>query len=148
MDFVMRQRTRNYGPRRAAFSLLELTVAAAIMASIIAASLQMLHALEGYQRRCERIRSAQQAVAAVAEEVGNLPWDTLSTDAAQTIKLPKSLQDRLQGTTLTVRVLDESEPTSSKRIHVALTENPNSGELRTLSRITCWSFPDYPSKTQ
>lgn len=147
-NVAMKRRSSKCGRKRSAFSLLELSVAAAMMAAVIAASLQMLHALEGYQRRCERKQLAQQAVAAVAENVGNLPWDTLSTETAQTMKIPRSMQDRLKATTLTVRVFDENTPLVSKRIHVELIENNTSDRPQPLSQLTCWSFPDRQQKTQ
>ncbi len=90
----------------------------------------------------------EQAVAAVAETVGNLPWDTLSTETAQKIRTPRSMQDRLKATTLTVRVFDENKPLVSKRIHVELIDNSNSDNLQSLAQLTCWSFPDSQPKTQ
>lgn len=145
---AMKWHSSKCGRKQSAFSLLELTAAAAMIAVIIAASLQMLRALEGYQRRCERKQLAQQAVAAVAETVGNLPWDTLSTETAQTVRTPRSMQDRLKATTLTVRVFDENKPLVSKRIHVELIDKSNTDNLQSLAQLTCWSFPDRQPKTQ
>jgi prepilin-type N-terminal cleavage/methylation domain-containing protein len=126
------------------FTLLELTVAAALVAVFLASSLQMLRVLTENQRSAERRAIAMQAVQAVAEQVGNLPWDQLTTQTAQQAKIPPALKDRLPGAKLTIVVAEELAPVS-KRIAVELSWSDTKGQLRAPARLTSWAFPDEPA---
>lgn len=128
--------------RQRGFTLLELTVAAAVMAALLAASLQMLRALTDNQRAAARRAIALQAVQAVAEQVGNLPWDQLTTETAQQTKISPPLETRLPGANLTIVVADEPTPIVSKRITTELTWTDKRGRVGAPARLTNWAFPD------
>jgi prepilin-type N-terminal cleavage/methylation domain-containing protein len=130
---------------RRGFTLLELTVASALMAVLLAASLQMLRALSDHQRAAERRAIAMQAVQAVAERIANLPWDQLTTEAAQQTKIPPSLASRLPGAKLTAAVAEEPTPLS-KRIEVQVGWTDTKGQGGAPIRLTSWAFPDKTAK--
>jgi len=128
--------------RRIAFTLLELTLATALLAALLATSLQMLHALSDHQRNTGRRAIAMQAVQAVSEQIGNLPWDQLETETAQHIELLSQFESRLPGAKLIVAVAEEPMPVASKRITVALIWTGAKGEIGAPVRLTSWVFPD------
>lgn len=129
--------------KRHAFTLLELSAAAAITALLLAASLQMLHALSAYERSAERRAYAQQAIAAAAEQAAGTPWEKLSAEAPPKVDIPQPLQKYLPGAKLTVAVADEKLP-AAKRIMLELAwSDPRSREIKP-ERLTTWAFPPSP----
>jgi hypothetical protein len=126
--------------KRPAFTLLELSAAAAITALMLATSLQMLHAFSVYGRSAERRGYAQQAIAAAAEQVAGMPWDELSADAPPAIDVPQPLQKQLPGAKLTVAIAEETAP-PAKRITLALTWSDARGREIKPMWLTTWAFP-------
>ena len=99
-------------------------------------------ARSGHQRSAERRAIALQAVQVVTEEVGNLPWDSLTTESAQQTQIPAPLGKFLPGARLAVNVVEEQMPVVSKRISVELTWTGTSGQAGAPARLTSWVFPD------
>jgi hypothetical protein len=129
--------------KRLAFTLLELSAAAAIMALLLATSLQMLHALTVYERAGDRRAFAQQAIAAAAEQAAGMPWAELSPDSPPKVGIPEPLQKHLPNAKLTVSVAEETAP-AAKRIALELTwSDPRGREIKPL-RLTTWAFPPAP----
>ena len=89
-----------------------------------------------------------QAVQAAAEEVENIPWDQLTTEAANQIKIPTPLLPQLPGAKLAVVVSEESAPVANKRIQLVLTWNTRSGHSAAPIRFTAWAFPDRPMASE
>jgi hypothetical protein len=130
-----------YDPvKRPAFTLLELSAAAAITAMFLAASLQMLRALSAYDRSAQRRAYAQQALAAVAEQAAGTPWDKLSSDSPPTIGIPQPLKKYLPNAKLTIAVAEETSP-AAKRIMLELNWNDPRGRETRPERLTTWAFP-------
>ena len=132
--------------KQSAFTLLELSAAAAITALLLAASLQMLQALTAYERAAERRAYAQQAISAVAEQVAATPWDKLSADAPA-FGIPQPLQRYLPGAKLAVALSEETSPVA-KRIMLELTwSDPRGREIKP-ERLTAWAFPPVSDATK
>jgi type II secretory pathway pseudopilin PulG len=127
--------------RTKAFTLLELSVAAALIAALLVTTLQMLRALEDFRKTSRRRAYAQQAVAAVAEQAANVGWSELNSAAANNIAIPVKLRPYLSDGKLAVAVTDETAPTA-KRISVEMTWAERSGRVIAPVRLTTWVFPD------
>src|SRR3982751_5473492 len=112
---------------RRAFTLFEVIIAAAILAALLSASVQMLHVLSIHQRATERRAAALQAVQAISDEVANIPWYQLTLESAKKVTIPQPINDYLPGAKLSVSLNEEAAPTSSKRLHVDLTWNGADG---------------------
>src|SRR5262245_59281057 len=95
-----------------AFTLLELSVAAALIAALLVTTLQMLHALDDFRKTSRHRTYAQQAVAVVSEQVANLPWNSLTTETAKKIQIPDTLRPYLSDGKLAVDIAEETNPTS------------------------------------
>jgi prepilin-type N-terminal cleavage/methylation domain-containing protein len=128
--------------RRHGFTLIELTAAAAMLALLLTTSAQMLRVLSAHERATEQRAFALQAAQAISEEVGNLPWDQLTTETANQVKVPAQLDPRLPGSKLTITVAEESAPTTSKRIMLELVWNATNGHAVAPVRLTSWAFRD------
>jgi prepilin-type N-terminal cleavage/methylation domain-containing protein len=133
-----------YAARRRAFTLFEVIIAAAILAALLTASVQMLRAVSIHQRATEHRAAALQAVQAISDEIANIPWDQLTAESAKKVVVPKPLEGYLPGGKLSVSLDEETAPTSSKRLYVDLTWNGPDGQPVAPVRLTSWVFPDRP----
>ena len=129
-------------PLRRAFTLLEVIVAAAMLAVLLTTSVQMLRALSIHQRASERRAVALEAAEAVADQVANIPWDQLTAESAKKVTIPKQLDSYLPGAKLSVSLDEEPTPIASRRIHVDLTWNGADGQAVAPVRLTSWVFPE------
>jgi prepilin-type N-terminal cleavage/methylation domain-containing protein len=129
-------------PLRRAFTLLEVVIAAAMLAVLLTTSVQMLRALSIHQRASERRAVALEAAEAAADQVANIPWDQLTAESAKKATIPKQLASYLPGAKLSVSLDEEPTPTPSRRIHIDLTWNGAHGQPVAPVRLTSWVFPE------
>lgn len=125
-----------------AFTLLEVIIAAGMLAVLLTTSVRMLRALSIYQRGSERRATALEAVQAVSDQIANTPWDQLTAESAKKATIPKQLDNFLPGAKLSASLEDEPTPTASRRIHVELTWNGPDGQSSAPVRLTSWVFPE------
>jgi|SRR3954451_15357489 prepilin-type N-terminal cleavage/methylation domain-containing protein len=128
------------GTRRG-FTLLELSVAAAMLAMLMASAVQMIRLVSSHQRAAERRVVALEAVQSVADEIGNMRWDTVTIESAKQVTIPKPLQSYLPGATLNVAMNDEATPVS-KRLRIELSWPGADGKPVAPVRLTTWVFPE------
>jgi hypothetical protein len=126
-------------PRRA-ISLLEVVVAAAMLAVLMTIAAQMLQAVGQQQRATQRRALALQTVHALAEQFSNMPWDQLTAEAADEVNVPIVAQAHLPGAKLSVTIQEEQQPIAAKRVMVALAWNGPSGRFTGPVRLTTWVF--------
>jgi hypothetical protein len=132
----------NACPARGGLTLLEVTVASAILMVILSASIEMLRAVAGQQRAAERHAIAMQAVQAISEQIGNIPWEQLTTEAAAKVAMPAPLERHLPAAKLLVVVEDQAEPVAAKRIRVELTRSGPGDTPAAPVRLTSWVYPE------
>lgn len=130
------------GARRTAITLLEVAVAAAILATLITLSVKMLRTLGDQQLAVQQQVLALDAIEAISEQLGNTPWDELTTDTAGGLTIPAPLQSYLPRATVDVSIQTEEEPTRAKRVAVRLTWNGPRGLPAHPVQLTTWVFPD------
>jgi type II secretory pathway pseudopilin PulG len=128
--------------RRRAFTLFEVIVAATMLVVLLTTSVQMLRAVSNYERASERRLVAMEAVQAVADQIGNIPWSQLTAESAKNVSIPKPLDTYLPDAKLTVSLEEEASPIASKRIHIDLTWNGPDGQPVAPVRLTSWVFPE------
>ena len=129
---------------RRAMTLLEVTVAAALLAVLLTTSAQLLRALKGQQRAAERRAVALQTVQALSERINNMPWDEVTPEAVRGVEIPSEIAPHLPGAELVVAVVDEQEPIAAKRISMELKWNGPGGQPARPARLTTWVFPEAP----
>ncbi len=134
-------------PLRHGFTLMEVVIAASMLAVLLTASVQMLRAISLHQRASERRAVALEGVQAVADQVANIPWQQLTAQNAQKATLPKPLDGYLPDAKLSVSLEDAEAPVKSRRIHVELTWNGQDGQPVAPVQLTGWAFPE-PSSAE
>jgi prepilin-type N-terminal cleavage/methylation domain-containing protein len=128
--------------QRRGFTLIEIVVAASLLAAILATSVQMLRVLSDHQRTVAHSGVALVALQTLAERICNLPWNELTQETAQTVAIPEPIARRLPGAKFNVHVVDETTPVVSKRIAIELSWLNLNGERGVPARLTAWAFPD------
>jgi len=129
-----------------AFTVLEVTVAAAMLAMLLASAMQMVHVVTVHQRSAVRRIVAIQAVQSISDQIANIPWDKLTTTSATQVGIPKPLEPYLPGAALKITLQDDAAPVNSKRLHVELGWSGPGGQPVAPVRLTTWIYPDQPSR--
>jgi hypothetical protein len=125
--------------RRRALTIFEVTLAFALLAIVLAASVQMARVVSDHRRANEHKDVALQAAQAISEQVGNIPWDELTDDTASQIAIPGQLASELTNAKCKISLTDESNPTA-KRVLVQISWNSN-GQVPT-AQLTSWIYPE------
>jgi prepilin-type N-terminal cleavage/methylation domain-containing protein len=126
---------------RPGLTLVELTIAVAVFSVLLATSMKMIFVASSQMRANERRNVALQAVQAVSEQIENMPWDQLTTEAASQIAIPELAMPYLPGGKLNVAVNEETDP-PAKRVVVEITWNGRGGQRSQPVRLTSWFFPE------
>jgi len=127
--------------RRLGLTLVELTIAVAVFSVLLATSMKMIFVASSQMRANERRNVALQAVQAVSEQIENMAWDSLTTEAANQISIPELAKPYLPNAKLIVAVNDETDP-PAKRVVVEITWNGRGGQRSQPVRLTSWIFPE------
>ena len=127
--------------RRRALTVIELTVAVAVLAMLLATSMKMIRVVSDQQRASERRVLALQTAQIISEQVGNIPWEKLTAETAGQMTIPAPIAPYLPGAKVGIAVAEETEP-AAKRIQVETTWNGPSGQQAGPMRLTSWVFPD------
>jgi hypothetical protein len=125
---------------RRALTIIEVTLAFAILAIMLAASLRMVRVVTDQQRIGQRRELALQAAQAVSEQIGNIPWEQLTPAAVNQVAIPASLAEQLPNATLSTSIADENDPTS-RRVLVEIRWQSDDSRPSSV-RLTSWVFPE------
>jgi hypothetical protein len=123
-------------------SLLEITIATALLVALMTVSVQMIRAIGGQQRSVERQALAIRTVQAMVEQIGNTPWDALTAESVRQVKIPPIVAGHLPNPNLTIAFDQEQEPVAAKRVTVELRWNGPTGQAAGPARLTTWVFPE------
>jgi len=126
---------------RRAVTVLELTVAVAVLAILMATAMRMVRVVSNQQRASERRTIALQTVQAISEQVANIPWGQLRAESVEQITVPEPVVPHLPGAKLAIAVNEETEP-AAKRVVVEITWKSRGGERTAPMRLTSWVFPE------
>ncbi len=124
--------------RREAFSLLELTVVAALLAVLLSIITQTLGALERNMRRTDDRARAVRCVENLMEQFTLGAWDDINDRGIRELVLPEELQQRWPRAKLTGEVVAESEPVAGKRVTLRL-DRGTAARNRAVT-LTAWVY--------
>lgn len=127
---------------RCGMTLIEITAAAAMLAVLLASSVQVMRALATQQLAAARRVMALQTVQALTEELANVPWDKLTPDAANQLTVPDVVNLYLPAAALSATVAEEQEPVAAKRLSVELRWHAPNGQSTAPLRLTTWVYPE------
>jgi Tfp pilus assembly protein PilV len=134
-------RTAERCPHRGV-TMIEVTAAAAMLAVLLASSVQVMRALSIQQKAAARRTMALQTVQALAEDLANTPWDQLTPETAGKLTVPDVVNLYLPGAAFSASVAEQEQPLASKRLSVELRWRGPSGQPAGPLRLTTWVFPD------
>lgn len=146
MVFVLGVNRRNSAYRRTshpATTVIELTIAVAILGVLLASSVRMLYVMKNQQTAADRRIVALQTLQAVSEQVGNIPWEQLTTEAANQVRIPLAAASYLPDAKLITTVDEETDPVS-KRIVVQLVWRGAGNQKPEPVQLTSWAFSNRP----
>lgn len=121
-------------------SLLEVSIAAVLLAAILSTSIKMTFALVGQRRAAERRTVAIETAANVMERVAILPWNEVTSESLSQIKLPDELFLTIPSAKLTVDVTEDESP-AAKHIVVAVSWTNRAGQIVAPVRVSAWLHP-------
>jgi hypothetical protein len=127
---------------RRGFTVIEATIAAAMLAMLLASSMQMVRLVSAYQRTADRRIIALEAVQSVSDQIANIPWDKLTAASATTVSIPKPLQPYLPAPALRISLSEEATPVPSKQLRVELAWRGSDGQPVAPVRLTTWIYPE------
>jgi type II secretory pathway pseudopilin PulG len=128
-------------PPRCGMTLIEITAAAAMLAVLLASSVQVMRALATQQLSAARRMMALQTVQSLTEELANAPWDELTPDAADKLTVPDVVNLYLPSAALSADVVEEQQP-AAKRLSVELRWQAPNGQPSAPLRLTTWVYPE------
>jgi hypothetical protein len=137
---TIRFRFRRFSGRSGS-TLLELLVSAALLASLLVIINQSFIALRRQSRLVDRRFVAQQVLENVLEEFCQRPWETLSTESVQQIRLPDFADGKLPHCDIYGEVVDETDPVLVKRVVLRLGWSDYPGQPPQSIALTAWAFP-------
>ena len=126
------------GPRRAAFSLLEVILAAAMLAVLFSIAGQMIVNMKRQTRLAERHSLALRTIENSMEELTATPWDKIDDAAIAALPLPEAVRRRWPDATLTGSVTPSSDPVEAKRISLSLSLSPEARSRP--ATLTTWIY--------
>jgi Tfp pilus assembly protein PilV len=127
---------------RAAMTMFEVAVAAAMLAVFLVSATRVMATLSAQQRAAERHALALQAANNLLEEFSNRSWQALTPQAADEWSAKALLETKdLPGATLSAAVVDQSAPVVAKRVSVSLAWQTPGGRPAAPIRLTAWVYP-------
>ncbi len=126
---------------RRGLTIIEVAAAAAMLAVLLASSVQVMRALANQQIAAARRVMALQTVQSLTEELANTPWDQLTPESAGKLTIPDAAKRYLPGVALSANVAADDEPVESKRLSVELRWRTPSGQQSAPLHLTTWVYP-------
>ena len=127
---------------RRGFTLIECLAAVALVAAVLALTMQLVHASAVQRRAVQQRELAIQELANLMERLSILPWQDLSPEKARSMQLSEHARGALPGAELTIDVTASSEGPQAKRILISLRWEDESGRPATPLRLAAWRYRD------
>lgn len=135
----------HHNNRRKASSMIEVTVALFILASLITAVTKVT-ILTAHQRRAvERRQLAFSETANLMERAAATPWNETTTQQFAKFKLSSILQQQLPTATLRIEVDEIPQPLPAKRITIEVFWKNAVGRQVEPARLVSWKYAQPPA---
>ena len=125
-------------PIQRGFTIVELAVAVAMIATLLALVAEMIVFARVARRTVQQQAAVQQTADNLLERIISLPWEAIQTDADFTESLPDAFNDSPAGLSWEVVVVEETDPVPAKRITVRVTRPARNGRAQPPVRLTAW----------
>jgi len=124
--------------RRRGFTFLEVVVATAMLAVLLATAGQLVVLVNRHARTAEHQATALRTAENCLEEITNRPWDEINEDSVAAIGLPANIRQSWPKAALTGTVKTSSEPLEAKQVSIRLTLNPDARAPQV--KLTAWVY--------
>lgn len=135
---IQHNRSASRGVPAPGFTLLEVVLAATMLAVLFSIAGQLIVQLKRQTRLAEQHALALRTVENSMEELTALPWDEVDDDSIAALTLPAAVRDRWPEAALTGSVVASSDPVEAKRISLRLSLAPEA-RARSAS-LTTWIY--------
>jgi len=125
---------------RRGFTIVEMTVAAAMLGMLLAVCLQMVAAMVAQRRAADQRQCATIELANVMERLAARPWAELTPQAVAGEQTPASIRSLLPGAELKVEISTPTDEPGAKRIAASLRWQDRSGGFLPAVTITTWKY--------
>jgi len=129
--------------KRNGIGLMELTVAGAVLAVMMAVSMQLLGVIACERKAASRRQTAVREAGNLMQRVSALPWEKLDRQALDELSLSETAAAELPHAELEATIEDESSPsveTKSKRIGISIRWRDSHGQPVAPVRLTAWRY--------
>ncbi len=131
-------------PRRAAFTVTEVSVALAITSAALLGLAQMVSLAASQRRSSEVRRLAREDVANLAERLALAAFDELTEAKLAKLELSSELLAAAPQAKLSATVLEQAGPPASKRIRLQVSWTSAVGQATLPVGLTIWRFAETP----
>jgi hypothetical protein len=126
--------------RRAAFTLLELSVAGVLLVAVMALSVQVLGWVAAEKRAAMRRQWALEEAANVMDRVTALPLDRLLSQPEMEVTLSSQAQEVLPEGEVRVELIREPREVDARRVVVQVRWQLRPGQFAAPVRLTSWIY--------
>ncbi|MBN1851282.1 MAG: prepilin-type N-terminal cleavage/methylation domain-containing protein [Pirellulales bacterium] len=130
----------SFNPGRTGFTLVELAVAIAMVAALLALVGEMIVFARLASRTMQQQAALDQDADNLLDRITGLPWETIQPGADFSDSLPRAFIDGLAGLTWDVVVTEETDPILAKRITVRLSRPVRGNREQPTVRLTAWLY--------
>ncbi len=121
-------------------TLLEVTVAAAMLMGMMAVCLQMFGAVAAQNRAAEIRQTAVREAANAMERLRAVSWDELTAKNLQNVRLSEEASRALPGGELRIESTVPTDESDAKRIAVSVRWQDRTGRFMQPVRLVAWRY--------
>lgn len=125
---------------RRGFSVLEVTVAGALLVAVLAICLQMLRATAAGHRARGTRQMAIIETGNVMERLSAVPWEDLTPQAARAMQLSPQARRGLTAAELEIEITQRPDRPGAKRIAVRVRWQDPAGRVVRPVRLVAWRY--------
>jgi len=120
--------------------LVEVTVSAALLATLLAIIGQVMVQLHKQNRITDRYLHAQQTLENLMEDATRNDWTSLNSETISQLKLSETAEQKLPQAVLNGNVFEQTDPVLAKRVTLQLSWQNASGSTRPPLVLTTWVY--------
>ena len=137
----MRANERHHRAIRPGFTVIEVSLALAVLLAASVLLTQFLVASSQQRKLADQRRLALEELSNRLERVMAAKWEDVNAAAIEGQELSQAVQENLPAAKLTASIADEpGGPTSGKRVRLEISWEQH-GQRVSPIRLTCWKFP-------
>jgi type II secretory pathway pseudopilin PulG len=126
--------------RRRGYSMIELLVAAGLLATLLTVCVQLSGAASAEQRALRQRQAAMNEAANVLERLSIRPWNELTDKGLAEFPLSTAARQSLPEGRLEVHVVQPADQAGAKRISVQIRWPDRDGRPEKAVRLTAWRY--------